>query len=74
MGYLPARQDAARGGSGFVVVMGFLLVLKLAKIVLEPVEPLFPVRAILLHPIGDLPQGLGFELAGPPLGRSAAGD
>src|SRR6266481_3618686 len=45
----------------------FVLRLKRAQILVEPVKPLFPETTIFLEPVRRLFQRRGDELAGPPL-------
>src|SRR5436190_5373492 len=44
----------------------FLLFLQLLQVFVESIEAVFPELAVVLHPIGDLPQRTGVELAGTP--------
>src|SRR5438445_618309 len=48
--------------------------LKLAEVAVEAVEALLPEAPIALDPVGDLPQALGLEPAGPPLRVAAPRD
>src|SRR6266542_5095561 len=54
--------------------MFLLLDLKFAEAVLQAVDALFPEPAVLLHPVGDVPQRRRLEPAGPPLRATAACD
>src|SRR5256712_485323 len=54
--------------------VGAGLLLKLAEVAVEAVEALLPEAPIALDPVGDLPQALGLEPAGPPLRVAAPGD
>lgn len=40
----------------------------------EPVESLFPVLAVLFEPLGNVFEGIAFDLAGPGLGLSRLGE
>src|SRR5690349_18381380 len=60
----------------FLLRLFFRLVLglKLAEVILQPVEPLLPELTIALQPVVDAFQRLRLELAGPPLRLAAARD
>src|SRR5262249_36853006 len=51
-----------------------LLGLQFLEVFAEAIQPLFPVAAVLLHPIRDLLQRRRLQTAGAPLGVAAAGD
>src|SRR6187551_1559252 len=48
-----------------------LSVLYLAEVGVESFEALFPVAAVLVHPIGDLPEGTRLQSTRSPLGLPA---
>src|SRR3990172_915993 len=54
--------------------MLLLLRLHFPQVVVQAIEPGFPMPAVTFHPIGHVAEGLGLEPAGSPLGIAAPGD
>src|SRR5262249_39756660 len=58
----------------FATMMFLLLFLQLMQVFVESIETFLPELSVVLHPVGDLAQRAGVELAGTPLRVAAARD
>src|SRR5690242_8825966 len=70
-----SRSRASAPTSFLLACMSLLLLaLQLLQVIVQTVEALLPVAAVVLDPIGHLAQRAGLEPAGAPLGLAAAAD
>jgi hypothetical protein len=54
--------------------MGLLLGLKFVEILVESFEAFVPETAVLLQPVGDIPEGPTLQASGTPLRLATSGD
>src|SRR4051812_7848405 len=71
---ITSTRSAGSGFSSFFAAMILLLALNFLDILIEPIEALLPETAVMIDPVGHMPERLGVEPARPPLRIAAADD